>query len=622
MKRRTVLVVVLVLIAAFVVGNGGAGSSAPNPHRNKALSYALRSEMGGKIQFLPNGAPVPSLSGGVVVSATEILNESGTMNSVSPQSASSLSPGFTRSSSGCANSYSGSGAPTNVRANQDCGLRRQAEEQVAVNPADAGNIVVGQNDSRVGFNQTGVDWSIDGGRRWGDYSVPTRFQNCAGLGYDAASDPSMAFDAAGNMYYTAVLFDVNDPVSGLMVWKSDANNKGSFLHNPASELSAGPAIVSENCADFNLSPDKELIAADAFPSSPFAGNVYLTWTLFDFSCGGFCASAINFSRSTDGGNTWSPPVEISGNNPAICSFGDAFDPNRDPGDCNFDQGSVPVVGPDGSVNVAFNNCNTTIDAAQGIPAVCQQLFVRSTDGGLTWSDPVNVGLDYATQPLNLGDPGMTAAGCPVFRQCLLPNGYRMNDFPAMGVDEQSGKLAVFWSDFRNGGPCAEDTSLGLVVFTEPCANHNQDVFAAVSTDGGATWGSTKQVTTGTAAQWQAWGDVGADGTLYAGYYDRDNNGCEASGCNDITLARSRNDGATWTTRLITTGPMPNLTPANNPFQAGFLGDYMWVSAVGSFVYVVWADTRGVGGSSNPVPEEDVYIAHVRQLGFEGGNSRP
>ena len=166
MKRRSVLVVVLVLVAAFVVGAEGAGSSAPKlkVHRSKALSYALRSERGGAIQFLPNGALVPSLSGGVVVSATEILNESALMDSMSSQSASPMASGFARSSSGCSNSYSGSEGPTNVRANQECGLRRQAEEQVAVNPADANNIVVGQNDSRVGFNQTGVDWSLNGGR--------------------------------------------------------------------------------------------------------------------------------------------------------------------------------------------------------------------------------------------------------------------------------------------------------------------------------------------------------------------------------------------------------------------------------------------------------------------------
>ena len=56
--------------------------------------------------------------------------------------------------------------------------------------------------------------------------------------------------------------------------------------------------------------------------------------------------------------------------------------------------------------------------------------------------------------------------------------------------------------------------------------------------------------------------------------------------------------------------MPNLTPANDPVQAGFLGDYMFIQVAGGAVHIVWADTRGVGGSANPVPEEDVYYATV------------
>jgi hypothetical protein len=53
--------------------------------------------------------------------------------------------------------------------------------------------------------------------------------------------------------------------------------------------------------------------------------------------------------------------------------------------------------------------------------------------------------------------------------------------------------------------------------------------------------------------------------------------------------------------------MPNLTTANNPVQAGFLGDYMWltVDARGR-PNVVWADTRGLNGSI----EEDIYFSRV------------
>src|SRR5262249_56190098 len=125
-----------------------------------------------------------------------------------------------------------------------------------------------------------------------------------------------------------------------------------------------------------------------------------------------------------------------------------------------------------------------------------------------------------------------------------------------------------WSDFRNGGPCA--TNGGLPV--EPCANHNNDVFLVVSDDGGATWSQPKLVSnddkTG-AAQWQSWMAVGPEGNVYVAYYDRQY-GCEASGCNDITLAVSTDHGKSFSHFRITTASMPNLTPTNNSVQAGFL----------------------------------------------------
>ena len=94
------------------------------------------------------------------------------------------------------------------------------------------------------------------------------------------------------------------------------------------------------------------------------------------------------------------------------------------------------------------------------------------------------------------------------------------------------------------------------------------------------------------------------------YYDRSYGSCEFTGCNDITLARVDNPAtgnpAIKYTR-ITTDSMPNLVPANNPLQAGFLGDYMWV-AIGDHdrPQVVWADTRGLNGTV----EEDIYFSSI------------
>ena len=114
----------------------------------------------------------------------------------------------------------------NVRVNQDCSFRRQAEETITYNPVDPNNLLAGQNDSRVGFNQCGIDWSTDNGKHWGDLLPPfrQRLNNPAGeeptasdpnrhtiLGgagtfhtYDADSDPILAMDSQGRGYFGCV----------------------------------------------------------------------------------------------------------------------------------------------------------------------------------------------------------------------------------------------------------------------------------------------------------------------------------------------------------------------------------------------------------------------------------
>ena len=108
-----------------------------------------------------------------------------------------------------------------------------------------------------------------------------------------------------------------------------------------------------------------------------------------------------------------------------------------------------------------------------------------------------------------------------------------------------------------------------------------------------------------------WGAVVPNGSkLYVAYYDRAYGNCEFTGCNDITLATISNPASaspSVTYTRVTTSSMPNLVVANNPLEAGFLGDYMWV-AVGNLgrANVVWADTRGLNNSV----EEDIYFAAV------------
>jgi hypothetical protein len=129
---------------------------------------------------------------------------------------------------------------------------------------------------------------------------------------------------------------------------------------------------------------------------------------------------------------------------------------------------------------------------------------------------------------------------------------------------------------------------------------------------------------GETAQWMPWHDVSGDGSrVEVAFYDRHYGNCEFTGCNDITLATIRNPRSKTphiTYRRITTSSMPNLTTANNPVQAGFVGDYMGLEVSRhnfsqSDTHIVWADTRQLFGQA---PEEDVYYARIA-AGDEGGN---
>ena len=151
MQYRKPLVAVLAtasLITALLVGVGVAPAGAVNPNLAK-------NSHGG----MANGKPLPHVSGSSEVTFAEERAEAADAT-VSPDGP----PAGSATALGCANR----GSDTNVRVNQDCTARRQAEEQVAVNPIDPSNIVAGQNDSRVGFNHCGFDYSLDGGQTWGD----------------------------------------------------------------------------------------------------------------------------------------------------------------------------------------------------------------------------------------------------------------------------------------------------------------------------------------------------------------------------------------------------------------------------------------------------------------------
>ena len=483
------LMIAVLVVVLLVVGRPASGVGEPLIVLHDAASgKLLRQSIPVQVNGRALRRPLPWISGATLASAEERLE------GADATSDADLIGQTPNSAIGCGGRNAGA---QNTRVNQDCSFRRQAETDITFNPTDSHNLLAGQNDSRVGFNQCGIDWSTDSGAHWGDLLPPFRqhsnspqfdgfhtIQGQAGTlhTYDAASDPTVAFDAIGRGFFSCVAFDVFTNASAVFVLQSPAAAKGSSFFN-IPQLGSTWIVVEDN-SSLGLTTavfhDKEFITTDTSNTvggARLAGsqnNVYVTWTVFSFDnrCGGghpgggYCQSPIYGAMSTNGGRIWSPPEEISGSSSSLCSFGNLFDSRLDEHKCNFDQGSDPIVLPDGRLVVPFNNGNTAAGNPNGqqLAVVCSPSGTTDTQAHaqaaqLNCGAPVKVGDDViVSEPLcNFGRGP---------EECIPGAFIRTNDFPRSAVNTTTGALYVAWQDYRNG---------------------RFDIQLAKSTDGGASW---------------------------------------------------------------------------------------------------------------------------------------
>jgi hypothetical protein len=609
--------------------------ASPPGFGREASSHVLTDVVTGRIkpakitvQPAPNAAPVtktlPFFSSGPLMAAAAALRL-GAENSSEEKAkenvnALSAVAGQSKNTIGCSDRTS----KGNVRVNQDCTYRRQAEEKIVYNPADPNNLVAGQNDSRVGFNQCGIDWSSDNGRHWGDLLPPFRQRlndpaselatpddpnNHTIVGgpgtshtYDFASDPAPAFDSQGRAFFTCVALDVATNANLIFSTQSPVGAQGSFFFNIDS---AGRNFIVDEENDPRASLDKPFITADTFVQSPNRDNVYATWTVFNFTCGpngtDFCSGTIFGSLSTDHGLTWSTPEEISGSSPALCFFGNAFDPGRSPNSCDFDQGSEPATQPNGNLVVIFTNGNTPANNPNG-----QQLAVVCHPSGtspegtakLNCDSPGKVGDDIV-----VGEPQCDFGRGP--EECIPGAFIRTNDFPRLTVNPVNGHLFAAWQDYRN---------------------HKFDIQLAGSTDGGKTWSVSKTVNPDSeldhyfpaAAVSPSNGDrvgvsyyrtqrVPNENTTPQGGFSPGQPGVQ-QGTSDYVLAGGRALRTPFNFKVVS----PEFAPPDGN-QAGFIGDYsgLTINKEGE-AHPLWSDTR----NANPFPlngvvhDEDVFTTAV------------
>jgi hypothetical protein len=315
-----------------------------------------------------------------------------------------------------------------------------------------------------------IAWSTstNNGGSWVTGNLPgiTKHDNPANP-YDRVSDPVVAYDAQDNVWLasTLAILEVSGGIKGQAVLTSRSTNGGTTWSNPVTVVTAGR----------NGNVDKNWIACDNTPSSPFYGNCYTEWD--DNGLG----NKLYMSTSTDGGLTWGA--------------------KKSPGGFHG-LGGQPVVQPNGTVIVPYFN-GSQIGA------------FRSTNGGGKWSNAVlvsnvtahTVAGNLRTSPLPSAEIDASGKVYVVWQDCFFRSGCSSNDIvmststdgvtwtsiTRIPIDATSSTVDHFIPGIAvDRTTSGATTHLGLTYYYYPVANCNAatcqlNVGFISSPDGGANW---------------------------------------------------------------------------------------------------------------------------------------
>jgi hypothetical protein len=432
----------------------------------------------------------------------------------------------------------------------------EVEPFVAANPKEARNLVgVFQQDRWYDGGAHGVAAGVssDNGSSWS--VVPLPFSSCApgGMDYQRASDPWVSFGPDGTAYVNALQFDETTPRNAVSA--ATSTNGGKTWGNVR-------AIITDNSRD--IFDDKNSITAD--PKK--AGTAYSVW---DRGSIGHNNQPAYFSKTTDGGTTWSTPKAITSTADAVGTIGNIIvvDPNKG---TLYDVFDNFTFNPNGSVHTAVES------------------VIKSSDGGDTWS----------STPTAISDDMDVGAFDPV-NGALLRTG---SGLPDVAIDANSGRLYVVWEDARFSNGAYDEIAL------------------STSTDGGATWSVPTRVNNhkdGIPAVTPMVA-VNSDGTVGVTYYDFrtiPNPGFPTTDPSTLPtnywLTTSTDHGSSFTKEAAIISTPFDLLSAASAFGY-FVGDYQGLTTRGdSFITYFGQATGSESRGSDPHNRSDIF---TRTIGVE------
>lgn len=425
-------------------------------------------------------------------------------------------------------------------------LNAEVEPQVAVNPTNTADIVGQWHQDRWsngGALGIGGAYSTTGGGSWTDVTVP--YTSCApgGLPYERGSDPWVSFGPDGTAYSSALSFDGSTNRNAV---------SSATSYDGGKTWTAQQTIVAYTTGQF--STDKNSTTADPI----HAGTAYTVWDTLTSQINNPDArlhaaqytGPAQFSKTTDFGATWSPVQTIIGS-----------------GNRQQTIGNIIVVDPKSGTLYDFTDLivppNTPF---QGTRSNAELAFVKSTDGGASWTSP------QVIAPFNAAgvvDPNTGQAA-------------RVGDGLQEVAIDGSGKLYAVWESSTN---YVKNVKQGIGTF-------DNEVLLTSSSDGAATWSAPKAIVGPSALPiFTPTIAVNSSGMIAVTYYDSHN----LSSTNtttwpiDYQVIYSGNGGGSFSSPQRVAGPFDLMSA---PVARGFfLGDYEGLQSTGSGFIALFVATN-------------------------------